>query len=260
VNLVHNTITGTIKVLTHAMCRVHGAQLARVPFHGPLIMVSNHVNFIEIPALYTHLQPRRIVGLARADSWDNPFKRVLFNTWGAIPLRRGEADLTGIRLALAALEEGHIIAIAPEGTRSHDGLLQLAHPGVVLLALHSGAPILPVVFYGAEQLGRNLKRLRRTDFHIIVGDPFQLDPRGTRVDKHVRRRMVDEIMYQLAALLPPAYRGVYGNLQAATEEYLRFGPGNQSNMLRAVAEGHREHTDVHGRLVKGKSTTPARVH
>ena len=235
-SLVYDVVTGTIKGLTHAICRVHDAELDKVPFRGPLIIVSNHVNFIEVPALYTHLQPRPVTGVARASSWDNAFKRVLFDLWGGIPIRRGEADLVAMRQALAALEEGRIIAIAPEGTRSHDGLLQTAHPGVTVLALHSGAPIMPVVFYGAEQLGRNLKRLRRTDFHIIVGDPFHLDPGDVRVTRQIRRKMTDEIMYQMAALLPAKYRGVYANLENATETYLRFAPEGQSNLLKATSD------------------------
>ena len=232
-SLTYDVVTAAIKRLTDVMCRVHDAELDKVPLYGPLLIVSNHVNFIEIPALYTHLQPRPVTGMARASSWDNAFKRVLFDLWGAIPIRRSEADLGAMRRALAALDEGRIIAIAPEGTRSHDGLLQNAHPGVTLLALKSGAPIMPVVFYGAEQLGHNLKRLRRTDFHIIVGEAFRLDPRGVRVDKHVRRQMTDEIMYQMAALLPEPYRGVYANMEDATEEYLKFEPGARSSLLKA---------------------------
>jgi 1-acyl-sn-glycerol-3-phosphate acyltransferase len=100
--------------------------------------------------------------------------------------------------------------------------LQQGHPGVVILALRSGAPLLPVVYYGAENFRENLRRLRRTDFHIVVGEPFYVDAGGERVTRQVRRQMVDEIMYQMAALLPPAYRGVYSDLSAATEKYLTF--------------------------------------
>jgi 1-acyl-sn-glycerol-3-phosphate acyltransferase len=103
--------------------------------------------------------------------------------------------------------------------------LQKAHPGVVLLALHSGAPVLPVVHHGSERYRDNLRRLRRTDFHIVVGRPFTLDARGVKVTRQVRQQMVDEIMYHMSALLPPAYRGVYADLDAATERYLAFQPG-----------------------------------
>jgi 1-acyl-sn-glycerol-3-phosphate acyltransferase len=75
--------------------------------------------------------------------------------------------------------------------------------------------------------------LRRTDFHIVVGEPFYVDAKGAPVMGALRQHIADEIMYQLAALLPPFYRGYYSDLNAATEEYLRFEPPAHSNLLRA---------------------------
>jgi 1-acyl-sn-glycerol-3-phosphate acyltransferase len=230
--LTYRVVTSTIKGLLRILCRVDDAQLAQVPDRGPLILVANHVNFLEVPLLYTHLQPRPMAGFAKAETWDNPALRLLADLWGAIPLHRGEADMAALRQALKALEAGHILGVAPEGTRSGHGRLQRGHTGVVLLALRSGAPLLPMVYYGGELFWRNLARLRRTDFHIVVGQPFYLDAGGVKVTRQVRQQMTDEIMYQMAALLPPVYRGVYSDLAAATEAYLRFPPGAESNLRR----------------------------
>ena len=93
-----------------------------------------------------------------------------------------------------------------------------------MIALRSGAPILPLVYYGGECFQQNLRRLRRTDFHIVVGQPFHIETNGIRVTRQFRQLITDEIMYQLAALLPPDYRGVYADLDAATTIYLRFAP------------------------------------
>ena len=90
------------------------------------------------------------------------------------------------------------------------------------MALKANVPILPVVFFGHEQFWPNVYRLRRTDFDINVGRPFYLDRGEIRVTKEVRRQMVDEIMYQLALLLPEKNRGYYADLSKATEEYLQF--------------------------------------
>jgi 1-acyl-sn-glycerol-3-phosphate acyltransferase len=226
-------VVSTIKSLTRLLCRVHDAQLRRVPAQGPLILVANHINFLEVPLVYTHLQPRPVNGFAKAELWNNPAIALLFDLCEAIPVRRGEADMSALRRGLTALEAGHILAIAPEGTRSRDGCLQRGHPGAVLLALRSGAPLLPLVHYGGENLKRNLTRLRRTDFHIVVGQPFYLHAGEGKVTGEVRQQMVDEIMYQLAALLPSAYRGDYANLDAATETYLWFPPTSESNLRRA---------------------------
>jgi 1-acyl-sn-glycerol-3-phosphate acyltransferase len=224
----------TIKRLTHILCRIDADQLSQVPEKGPLILVGNHVNFIEVPILYTQLLPRSVTGFAKAETWDNPAMGYLFDLWGGIPIHRGTADLTALRQGLAALEAGRILAVAPEGTRSGHGRLQRGHPGVVMLALRSRAPVLPVVYFGAEKFQSNLAQLRRTDFHVVVGHLFYLNAEGVKVTRGVRREMTDEIMWQLAALLPPAYRGDYADLASATETYLRFPSMSESNLNRAL--------------------------
>ncbi len=231
--LTSQVVNSTIRVLTSLLCRVDDAQLAQVPARGPLILVANHVNFLEVPVVRTRLQPRSVTGFVKAESWDNPALGFLFDVWEGIPLRRGEADMVAIRRGLAALEAGYILAVAPEGTRSGHGSLQRGHPGVVLLALHSGAPLLPLVYYGGESYKHDLARLRRTSFHIVVGQPFFLNADGVKVTRDVRQQMTDEIMYQIAALLPPAYRGYYSDIAAATETYLHFPATSENNLCRA---------------------------
>jgi len=223
--LAQRIVVATFKGLTSLLCRIDDAQLARVPDRGPLIVVTNHVNMLEIPIIYTHLQPRPVTGVVAAVRWNNCWSRWLLEVCGAIPLRRGEADVAAVRRAIAALKAGRILILDPEGTRSGHGRLQRGHAGVVLLALRGGAPLLPVVFYGSEHYKDNLRRLRRTDFHIAVGEPFHLDAGRVQVTRQVRRQMIDEIMYRMSALLPPDYRGVYSDLNAATETYLTFQPG-----------------------------------
>ncbi len=231
--LTYWVVTSTIKRLMRLLCRMDDAQLTQVPDRGPLIIVINHVNFLEAPVLYTHLQPRPVTALAKAETWDNPALRLLADLWGAIPLKRGEADVAALRQALKALEAGYILIVAPEGTRSGHGRLQQGHPGIAFLALRSGVPLLPVVYHGGELFWRNLARLRRTDFHVVVGRPFHLDNGEVKVTRQVRQQMADETMYQMATLLPPAYRGAYSDLAAATETYLRFLPGAESNLRSA---------------------------
>jgi 1-acyl-sn-glycerol-3-phosphate acyltransferase len=139
-----------------------------------------------------------------------------------IPIHRGEADLFAIRKGLKVLEKGEILVMAPEGTRSHDGKLQPAHPGVVVLALHSHATLLPIVYFGAEKYKENLSRLKRTDFHLRVGKPFHLNPHGEKVTRPLREKMMDEMMHQLAGILPPEYRGQYADPAGGTTHYIVF--------------------------------------
>jgi 1-acyl-sn-glycerol-3-phosphate acyltransferase len=204
-------------------CRVDDHELPRVPVSGPLLLVCNHVNFLEIPLVLSHLQPRRVTGLAKAETWNSPVMGVLFNLWGAIPVRRGEGDVAAIRRVLEALDAGMIVAIAPEGTRSGDGCLRRAKPGIGLLAAHSKAPILPVAYYGHEGIWSNLRRLRRTDFHIRVGPILRVRANGQWTAER-RQALADQVMYQIAALLPERYRGAYADSPSGEASFLEPSP------------------------------------
>jgi len=219
-----------VRGFTTAILRVDADQLKRVPNQGPLIIVTNHINFLEAPAIYTRLAPRPITAFAKIETWDSKFLGWLFDVWGIIPIHRGEPDTKAIKKGLRAIKDGYLFTISPEGTRSHDGRLLPGQPGVAMISLLTGAPLLPVIHYGHEHYQQNLRRLRRSDFHVVVGNPFRLDKNGQKVTAEVRQRMVDEIMYQLAALMPPEYRGVYADLSKATEHYLRFDPPSESNL------------------------------
>lgn len=214
-------VDGVERALVSVLCRVDDAQLTRVPPRGPLILVSNHINFLEIPVVHSRIRPRDVVGLAKVESWSNPLLGWLFDQWGAIPIRRGENDITALRKSLEALRQGRMLVVAPEGTRSRDGRLQRAHPGVVTIALKSGAPILPLAFYGGEALKENLKRLRRTPFRIVVGEPLRVVVDEGRASRETRQAVADEIMGEIAALLPPDYRGAYAECGPLARRYLR---------------------------------------
>jgi 1-acyl-sn-glycerol-3-phosphate acyltransferase len=221
-NLAYSVVTTSIKNITRILCNIDDTQLAHVPDHGPLIIASNHINFVEVPVLYTHLQPREVIGFAKAETWENPAMGFLFNLWGAIPVQRGEADPGAMKSALFALRQGKILAIAPEGTRSGDGRLNKGHPGIVMLSYYSQAPILPIAFFGGERLRDNLSRLRRTDFNIRVGRIFNIKFTGPKLIREVRNDILVEIMYQIASLLPETYRGYYSDLSNQTAKYIDY--------------------------------------
>jgi 1-acyl-sn-glycerol-3-phosphate acyltransferase len=221
-NLAFTVVTTSIKSLTRILCNIDDTQLINVPEHGPLIIACNHVNFMDAPLLYTHLQPRKLTGFAKAETWQNPVIGLLFDLWEAIPVQRGQADASAFRSGLEALRQGKILGIAPEGTRSGHGRLQRGLPGIVILAQYSEAPILPLVYYGGEKLHDNINRLKRTDFNIRVGKLFKLIFPEGKLDREVRKKMVDEIMYQMASLLPEEYRGHYSDLTKLTTNYINF--------------------------------------
>ncbi len=216
----HWFINFVIRVYTRITCRIDAPDLQKFPMHGPLIAIANHTGQIEVPMLFAHLQPRPLTGWAKVEAWDNWFLNWVFGVWGAIPVRRGAADMKALKLALKALEEGKIFGLAPEGTRNKTGKLIRAMPGTVIIALHSNAPIIPIAHWGGEVYLKNLKRLKRTDFHIRIGEPFKVNVDGVKVTGEVRQQIVDEMMYELAKLLPEEYRGAYSDMSNATRQYI----------------------------------------
>ncbi|MFT3894144.1 MAG: lysophospholipid acyltransferase family protein [Anaerolineales bacterium] len=176
-----------------------------------MIVISNHTGQIEVPVYFALLQPRKFTGWAKVETWDNWFLNAIFNLWGMIPIRRGEADTAALRKAEEVLANGMIFGIAPEGTRNKTGRLLRAYPGAVLLAVRTGVPILPIAHWGAENYLTNLKHLKRTDFYMRVGDIFRLKVDGVKIKGDIRQQIADEMMYRVAELMPQEYRGAYEN-------------------------------------------------
>lgn len=202
------------------ICRIDVPQIRTIPTVGPLILVANHINFLEVPVLVPHLDNPAVIGLSKKESWDNPLFHFLFNQWKAIPIERGVVDRDAFRQCLGALAQDKILAISPEGTRSKDGRLLQGKPGVVALALRSSAPLIPVAFYGHENFWQNFKHLRRTNFHVVVGKPFKLCLGEEGLSRDVRQAVADEIMYKIAELLPQPYRGVYQDVDQVQYKYV----------------------------------------
>jgi 1-acyl-sn-glycerol-3-phosphate acyltransferase len=214
-------VNWVLRTFFSILCRLDTAALDSVPMNGPLILLANHINFLEVPIIRASLHPREIIALTKTQSYDNPLFNFLFNTWGGIPIERGTVDRNALQACLNALVEGKILAVAPEGTRSGDGKLLPGKPGIVLLAARSDAPLLPVASWGGENFWDNLKKFRRTPFHVRVGRPFVVDTHGEGMSKEVRQCIADEIMFKLAELLPEQYHGVYPHPQSKEYRYLK---------------------------------------
>jgi 1-acyl-sn-glycerol-3-phosphate acyltransferase len=228
-NLTGRFITFIIRRLLKIFCKVEGAKLESVPRQGPLLLVFNHINFLEILLIYTLLLPRNICGIAKKETWNNWFLRILAKAWGAIPIDRETPSISTFREAGKALKEKKILCVAPEGTRSNTGVLAKGHQGVVFLALQNRVPILIVAHYGVEKFWYNIKRLKRTRVTFVVGKPFMLVSE-TKITKNVHQEMTDQVMTRIASMLPERYRGAYANLEIISDKYIQYKiePYNQS--------------------------------
>jgi 1-acyl-sn-glycerol-3-phosphate acyltransferase len=190
-----------------------------VPQTGPLIVAINHTSFLD-PLLVGVFIPREVTMMAKVELFRTPVFGLIVRLYGAFPIRRGEVDRQAIRKAMEVLRGGGALLMAPEGTRGGTEQLQQGHHGVTMIALHTGAAILPVAIWGPKHFWSNVARLRRTRVGMAVGEPFTLKSEAAKPSREEMRAMTDEIMYRLAALLPPEVRGVYSDLTAARKDHL----------------------------------------
>ncbi|MFQ6020379.1 MAG: lysophospholipid acyltransferase family protein, partial [Dehalococcoidia bacterium] len=118
-------------VWLNTSCHVMG--LEKIPRKGPLILASNHFSEADPPILSVTF-PRRIVWMAKRELFDIPVFGIFYHLYGAIPVRRFEADLVALRQAEDALRRGLALGMFPEGTRSLTGTLSKGYPGTALIA------------------------------------------------------------------------------------------------------------------------------
>jgi 1-acyl-sn-glycerol-3-phosphate acyltransferase len=143
-----------------------------------------------------------------------------FRAFGAFPVRRTEADLAALRQATELIEEGRTLIMFPEGTRSRTGGLTKAHPGTGLLALRTGAPIVPVAVtgtFGVSWPWIFLKPYSIKRVTVTFGEPFTLPP-VDRINTKSAEAATEAIMRRIAALLPEQYRGVYAEATPESEQ------------------------------------------
>jgi 1-acyl-sn-glycerol-3-phosphate acyltransferase len=187
---------------------INGAEHLKQP-GGPLLVVTNHLHWLDPPIVFA-LLPLRATVFA-AEKWGaHPILGPLFRAIGnAIFVNRGEVDRRALNQALAVLKAGGVLGIAPEGTRSRTGTMQRGRSGAAYLASRTGATILPIGISGQEKAFQTLFQLRRPVIRIVVGEPFVLPGTPNQAKGEELDQYTEQIMRRLAKLLPPEYRGVY---------------------------------------------------
>lgn len=210
------TIIVVSRFFLHLIARIKLTNFEALPRAGGVIVVTNHLGRLDaiLGVLLAYKAGREDIILMIAEKYQKYalwrwFARKLNGIW----LNRFEADFHALRLAYKRLRRGGLLALAPEGTRSPSGTLAPGKSGAAYMAYKSGMPILPAALTGTEDrvVKSRLKRLRRLDIGVRIGEPFYLPPRdGQERDRYLQEQ-TDEIMCRIAALLPPKYRGVYAD-------------------------------------------------
>ena len=193
-----------------ARLRVEG--LEHIPPKGPFIIALNHISWMDIPLVSVRIPPITHY-MAKIELFSVPVLGWIMRNCGSFAVRRGESDREALRIAARVLAEGEVLAIFPEGHRSGNGQLARGLEGMALIARRSNVPVIPIGIAGSEQ---TLKGFHYGPFRpsvtVRIGEPIILST--GRYSREDLERDTETIMRGIAALLPPAYRGVYAQLDA----------------------------------------------
>jgi 1-acyl-sn-glycerol-3-phosphate acyltransferase len=206
---------GVLRLAARLTTRVTLEGMENIPKSGPVLFICNHCSNADGMLFIAYLIPemgRPMVWLGKEEATRWPLLGWCVRHNGVVGIRRGAGDLEAFKLAKSVLDGGRPLTIFPEGTRSPNGALQPAKEGATVLAVRSGAPILPIAIIGSQRYWPKGKFLPRPGRRITirVGETFTLTmPKGA--DRHESLRLATVgMMSHVAALLPPEQRGVYG--------------------------------------------------
>ncbi|MFC2012075.1 lysophospholipid acyltransferase family protein [Chloroflexota bacterium] len=186
-------------------CKVTGKK--NIPRKGALLIVSNHLNNADPPLLSVSLK-RTTWFMAKKELFETGWSNYFISGFGAFPVHRGKLDRKALRESEKILSEGKALVMFPEASRSKNAQLQQAFPGSALIAVRSGASILPVGISGTEKM-IGFWPIRLPKVKVNIGQPFYLPPVDGKVTGEKLDELTDFIMEHIAELLPEKYRGHY---------------------------------------------------
>jgi 1-acyl-sn-glycerol-3-phosphate acyltransferase len=186
-----------------------------VPAGGAAILASNHISAADWIFMPLSLR-RRVTFLAKQEYFTGRgvkgmLQRAFFAGAGQVPIDRSSASAAedAIRTGIEMLQQGRVLGIYPEGTRSPDGRLFRGKVGVARMALETGVPVIPLAMtYSPRRMpfGRKLVKV-----HVRFGEPLDFSRyEGLAGDRFVERSVTDEIMYEIMTLSGQEYVDVYG--------------------------------------------------
>ena len=198
--------------------------LENIPESGAAILASNHLSFSDSIFLPVAV-PRKITFMAKSEYFEGPGIRgkvvaAFVRGAGQVPVDRtgGNASMAAISTGVRLLNEGHLLGIYPEGTRSPDGRLYKGRTGIARLAIESGAPIIPVAMFNTEKIqptGTVVPKVMRVK--MIFGEPMYFD--GDSTDLQYLRDVTDKIMSTIQEMSGQEYVDAHATkAKKATEE------------------------------------------
>lgn len=216
-----------LKLLLFFLCRVEVIGRENLPNKGPYLLVANHFHYLDPAFVIYATRPIPLEFLGGAVFADPPWHVAQIpKLWGFYEVVRGGASRNAMRAAEEVLAQDGFLCVFPEAG-SWASVLRPARPGSALIAVQSGAPIIPIGLTGVEGIIPSWKRWRRGRVTVRIGrpfGPFVVEGRGRK-----RRAELDqiskEIMLSLKRLLPPEKHGVFSDdpvLRAEAEEVAEY--------------------------------------
>ena len=190
-----------MRLLMLLVSRYQTVGVENLPARPPFLMVANHMSYFDIPAMNIAV-PYGVVGLA-AKKYKGTLMEPLFRIFAVLWVEQFSADREALRKGIFVLEHDGVLAIAPEGTRSHDAVLHKGTDGAAYIATRTNAQIVPSVVWGTEKV----LKYPRPKVYARIGKPFRL-PEG-RAKGDQLSAYTERIMCAMAALLPEQYHGYY---------------------------------------------------
>lgn len=206
-SLAYWVIRNLAWLLAHLVSRYRVSGRERVPTNGALLIVANHLSWFD-PLLLSLITTRRVWFFTKAEMFNWPIVGWLCKITGQIPVHRGEGDRAALERALSYLRNGRAIVFFPEGTVERQEQMIAAHPGIAMLALRSGATLLPVAHTGTRRVLRS-GRGWFPRVQIQIGHPYTPVLPSGMARKVGLQEITQELMQHIAEMLPPAQRGIY---------------------------------------------------
>jgi len=200
---LYQTLRGPARALLDRVFGLTVEGLEHLPEGGPYLVAANHHNYLDGVVLGCAVPPP-IAFLVMPRVWRaTPVHPFLHRRIGSIPLDLDRPDPGALRGALDALAAGRVVGIFPEGPFSVRGQLETGLPGVGLLALRSGAPVVPAAIRGTYEAlrGRRFYIPRRAPLAVRFGPPRPFTGEDEKGGRAARARVTERIMDDIAALL-----------------------------------------------------------
>lgn len=200
-------LTHVVRLLLVTLTHWKADGRERVPREGPLIIVANHLSNADPGILAAGVLGRRIRFMAKIELFESKIG-FLIRLYGAFPVRRFDADVGALLAAERTLRNGGVIGMFPEGSRSRNRLFGRPHPGTAMIALRSGATVLPCAIVGTEVLKNPLNLWRRPPMAVIVGEPITVEAMRRPTEARVNE-LSERIYTEIRSLLPDRYTRPY---------------------------------------------------